>query len=187
MPSVAGRGHGRGRRTINEINMVPFIDVMLVLLIIFMVTAPLISPSVIDVPSVGKASAQPEQVIQVLIDAQEKIELKSTGSTSAQISVNLSSLPQQVMQLQGGQKSHHMVGGFSVFGGGRHTDFELRAFGFADGIFAGGGFSQNVDDKHIALPRKKGVAGTVARSLGGGAFGHALIIRPCPPVSSCLP
>jgi biopolymer transport protein TolR len=41
---------GRGRRTINEINMVPFIDVMLVLLIIFMVTAPLITPSLIDLP-----------------------------------------------------------------------------------------------------------------------------------------
>ena len=50
MPAVAGRGHGRGRRTINEINMVPFIDVMLVLLIIFMVTAPLITPSLIDLP-----------------------------------------------------------------------------------------------------------------------------------------
>ena len=35
--------------------MVPFIDVMLVLLIIFMVTAPLITPSLIDLPSVGKA------------------------------------------------------------------------------------------------------------------------------------
>ena len=42
MPSLVSRG--RGRRTISEINMVPFIDVMLVLLIIFMVTAPLISP-----------------------------------------------------------------------------------------------------------------------------------------------
>ena len=41
MPAVAARG--RGRRTISEINMVPFIDVMLVLLIIFMVTAPLIT------------------------------------------------------------------------------------------------------------------------------------------------
>ena len=40
MPAMASRG--RGRRTINEINMVPFIDVMLVLLIIFMVTAPLL-------------------------------------------------------------------------------------------------------------------------------------------------
>jgi biopolymer transport protein TolR len=81
----------------------------LVLLIIFMVTAPLISPSVIDVPSVGKAAAQPEQVIQVLIDAQEKIELKSTGSTSTQISVTLSSLPQQVMQLQGGNANTPVV------------------------------------------------------------------------------
>ena len=49
MPAVPAR---KGRRTKNEINMVPFIDVMLVLLIIFMVTAPLISPSVIDLPSV---------------------------------------------------------------------------------------------------------------------------------------
>jgi biopolymer transport protein TolR len=75
--SASAPRSARGRRAINDINMVPFIDVMLVLLIIFMVTAPLISPSVIDVPSVGKAAAQPEQVIQVLIDAQEKIELKS--------------------------------------------------------------------------------------------------------------
>ena len=51
MPTLVNRG--RGRRTINEINMVPFIDVMLVLLIIFMVTAPLITPSVIKLPTVG--------------------------------------------------------------------------------------------------------------------------------------
>ena len=108
MPASAPR-NARGRRAINDINMVPFIDVMLVLLIIFMVTAPLISPSVIDVPSVGKAAAQPEQVIQVLIDAQEKIEVKSTGTTSTQISVNLSSLPQLVMQLQGGNANTPVV------------------------------------------------------------------------------
>ena len=57
MPAVVHRG--RGRRTINEINMVPFIDVMLVLLIIFMVTAPLINPGTIDLPSVGKPLSQP--------------------------------------------------------------------------------------------------------------------------------
>ena len=57
MPSMASRG--RGRRAMNEINMVPFIDVMLVLLIIFMVTAPLITPSMIDLPSVGKAAKLP--------------------------------------------------------------------------------------------------------------------------------
>ncbi|MEP7140877.1 MAG: biopolymer transporter ExbD, partial [Caldimonas sp.] len=45
MPAVAQRSSRR--RTINEINMVPFIDVMLVLLIIFMVTAPLITTGVV--------------------------------------------------------------------------------------------------------------------------------------------
>ena len=74
MPAMVNRG--RGRRTISEINMVPFIDVMLVLLIIFMVTAPLIAPSMIDLPSVGKASKQPDQVLQVVIGKDEALELK---------------------------------------------------------------------------------------------------------------
>jgi biopolymer transport protein TolR len=59
MPAMASRG--RGRRTINEINMVPFIDVMLVLLIIFMVTAPMLTPGSIDVPSVGKGAKPPKE------------------------------------------------------------------------------------------------------------------------------
>ena len=81
MPSLVSRG--RGRRTINEINMVPFIDVMLVLLIIFMVTAPLITPSMIDLPSVGKAAKQPDQVIQVVIDKSESIEMKILDKTTS--------------------------------------------------------------------------------------------------------
>ncbi len=79
MPGVAHRG--RGRRAVNEINMVPFIDVMLVLLIIFMVTAPMISPSVIDLPSVGKANKQPDKVLQVVIQKDESLELVADGQT----------------------------------------------------------------------------------------------------------
>jgi biopolymer transport protein TolR len=70
------------RRTISEINMVPFIDVMLVLLIIFMVTAPLIAPSMIDLPSVAKAPRQPDQVIQVVIGRDESLDLKIDRNTS---------------------------------------------------------------------------------------------------------
>src|SRR5438034_3337880 len=43
----------RVRKPINQINVVPYIDVMLVLLVIFMVTAPLITPGVIELPTVG--------------------------------------------------------------------------------------------------------------------------------------
>ena len=98
MPAVASRG--RGRRAINEINMVPFIDVMLVLLIIFMVTAPLIAPSVIDLPSVGKASKQPDQVIQILIGKDESLTYKTLGSNAEAQSVKLPQLAGIVQQMQ---------------------------------------------------------------------------------------
>ena len=74
MPAVSSRG--RGRRTISEINMVPFIDVMLVLLIIFMVTAPLITPSMIALPKVGKAPSQPQNPVQIQISKDEKVQIK---------------------------------------------------------------------------------------------------------------
>ena len=95
MPSLVSRG--RGRRTINEINMVPFIDVMLVLLIIFMVTAPLIAPSVIDLPSVGKAKSQPDQVIQIVIGKDEALEMKLQDKT---IAIGLAELAGRVRQAQ---------------------------------------------------------------------------------------
>ncbi len=94
MPAVSSRG--RGRRTIAEINMVPFIDVMLVLLIIFMVTAPMITPSMVDLPSVGKAAKQPDKVIQVVIQKDERLELVSEGKTD---SATLSSVAASVKNL----------------------------------------------------------------------------------------
>ena len=61
--------------------MVPFIDVMLVLLIIFMVTAPLITPSVIDLPSIGRAARQPDEKIELVIGKDETIELRLDKQT----------------------------------------------------------------------------------------------------------
>jgi biopolymer transport protein TolR len=58
----------RARKTINQINVVPYIDVMLVLLVIFMVTAPLITPGVIELPSVGSKLTTPAQPLEVLLD-----------------------------------------------------------------------------------------------------------------------
>jgi biopolymer transport protein TolR len=98
MPAVAHRG--RGRRTINEINMVPFIDVMLVLLIIFMVTAPLITPSLIDLPSVGKANKQPDQVLQVVVNKDESLELKGKDQS---MRMPLGDIVAEVTRLQAGK------------------------------------------------------------------------------------
>jgi biopolymer transport protein TolR len=51
----------------SQINVVPYIDVMLVLLVIFMITAPMLNPGQIDLPSVGKSSAAAVAPIEVLI------------------------------------------------------------------------------------------------------------------------
>ena len=99
MPQVSHRG--RGRRAMNEINMVPFIDVMLVLLIIFMVTAPLITPSLVDLPSVGKAARQPDQVIQVVVNKDERLELKLSSDKA--MTMPLADIPPAVLQAQAGK------------------------------------------------------------------------------------
>ena len=98
MPAASSRG--RTRRTKNEINMVPFIDVMLVLLIIFMVTAPLITPSQIDLPSVGQASAPPKTYVQVVVDKEELIRVSQGNSNQAGQAVSMGQLAAQVQQLQ---------------------------------------------------------------------------------------
>jgi len=95
MPTLVSRG--RGRRTINEINMVPFIDVMLVLLIIFMVTAPLITPSVVDLPSVGKAARKPDQVIEIVVGKDEGLTLRAQDSSTR---IKLGELAVNVKRLQ---------------------------------------------------------------------------------------
>ncbi len=104
MPAVAHRG--RGRRAVNEINMVPFIDVMLVLLIIFMVTAPMITPSLIDLPSVGKANKQPDKVLQVVIQKDDSLELVADGQTRK---LMIGGVAEAVRNAQGGDASTAVV------------------------------------------------------------------------------
>jgi biopolymer transport protein TolR len=100
MPSVAPRGSSHRRRSMNEINMVPFIDVMLVLLIIFMVSAPLITTGVVDLPTVGQARAQPTRVIEVIVAPDERLRVRvDAGSPEA---VRLNGLAEAVKARQQG-------------------------------------------------------------------------------------
>lgn len=75
MPSARSGGR-HGRRMKSDINVVPYIDVMLVLLVIFMVTAPLITPGLIELPSVGQAAEVPAKPLEVQIDEKGTISLR---------------------------------------------------------------------------------------------------------------
>lgn len=75
MPSVRSSNR-RSRRMKNEINVVPYIDVMLVLLVIFMVTAPMITPGIIQLPSVGQAAEVPAKPLEVQINESGELSLR---------------------------------------------------------------------------------------------------------------
>ena len=100
------RGPSR-RRTINEINMVPFIDVMLVLLIIFMVTAPLITTGIVDLPSVGKSAQRPEHVVEVVVGSDEKLRLRVDGKDGQPVPAR--DVAPKVRELQGGNPNTPVV------------------------------------------------------------------------------
>jgi biopolymer transport protein TolR len=107
MASVSHRSSSSRRRTINEINMVPFIDVMLVLLIIFMVTAPLITTGVVDLPSVGKSAQRPEHVIEVVVTGEQAVRLRVDGKDGP--SVSMSDLRARVLAAQSGNAATPVV------------------------------------------------------------------------------
>jgi biopolymer transport protein TolR len=67
MSGLASMRGGRTRKFKSDINVVPYIDVMLVLLVIFMVAAPLSTPGVINLPSAAKTTLPPTQYIQITL------------------------------------------------------------------------------------------------------------------------
>ncbi len=99
MAELNARSGGRRRRTRNEINMVPFIDVMLVLLIIFMVSAPLLPTGVVDLPSMGKAKQTPEKVIEVVVQDDQQVRLRIDRKDADTLPV--SELAERVKAIQG--------------------------------------------------------------------------------------
>ena len=87
--------------------MVPFIDVMLVLLIIFMVSAPLITTGVVDLPSVGRSSQRPPQVVEVVVGADERLRLRVNQGEST--TIGLAQLAAKVKELQSGNADSAVV------------------------------------------------------------------------------
>ncbi|KPF67931.1 hypothetical protein IP84_11840 [beta proteobacterium AAP99] len=92
----------RAKRFKAEINVVPYIDVMLVLLIIFMVSAPLIAPSVVNLPSVGSRTTQPaERPVELVIDKAGVIVEAVDRETSKPLgSTRIEEIASRVLSLQ---------------------------------------------------------------------------------------
>ncbi|MBX9812959.1 MAG: protein TolR [Burkholderiales bacterium] len=89
-----------GRRLMNQINVVPYIDVMLVLLVIFMVTAPLINPGQIELPQVGKVSNPPVAPLEVSIHTDQTLWLRDRSKGAAERKVGRDELIRAIRQKQ---------------------------------------------------------------------------------------
>ena len=89
-----------GRRLMNQINVVPYIDVMLVLLVIFMVTAPLVNPGQVDLPSVAKSSQPAVAPMEVSIRADESIWLRDRSMAGEEVRMDRARLLQAIRDKQ---------------------------------------------------------------------------------------
>jgi biopolymer transport protein TolR len=88
------------RHLMNEINVVPYIDVMLVLLVIFMITAPLITPGQIELPQIGKSLAPPVAPLEVVIKVDGSLMLHDRSGTAGEQKVNRNELVEAIKRKQ---------------------------------------------------------------------------------------
>ena len=94
----------RARKPINQINVVPYIDVMLVLLVIFMITAPLIAPGEIQLPSVGSKLTPAVNALRVRVNPNKSIDLIDESSSNRRpVKTTLDTLVEQVRDIQAGR------------------------------------------------------------------------------------
>lgn len=90
----------------SDMNVVPYIDVMLVLVVILMVAAPFVNPSIVNLPSVQKASTAPQKVVEVVVHADSKLSVKTRQGLKP---VELSSLVANVKSAQEGNAETPVV------------------------------------------------------------------------------
>lgn len=91
----------RQRRLMNQINVVPYIDVMLVLLIIFMVATPMMQTGAVNLPSVAKAPSPPSPAIQVRLNADLSLQMSNRARGGKEAVVSEDELVAGIQQAQG--------------------------------------------------------------------------------------
>ncbi|MEP6609051.1 MAG: biopolymer transporter ExbD [Burkholderiaceae bacterium] len=84
--ALVARRSGRRRRLMADINVVPYVDVMLVLVVILMVAAPFVNPGVVKLPIVEKAGPQEGLPLRVIVRSNGAISLLETGGRETSVS-----------------------------------------------------------------------------------------------------
>ena len=106
MAVLARRTAGSKRRMMSDINVVPYIDVMLVLVVILMVSAPFVNPSLVELPSVGKSTRAPDAPLEVIVKADGSLLLRDRSPGAAAGGPTSVELDQLVATVKTRQKSH---------------------------------------------------------------------------------
>ena len=112
MASVNGNRRGRTKRSrlVNEINVVPYIDVMLVLLVIFMVTAPFVPTATIELPSAGASQGNPEAYVEVIVEREGALSLRTHHMPqSREMRTSREQLRSAIAELVGGNAATPVV------------------------------------------------------------------------------
>ncbi|HET9024980.1 MAG TPA: biopolymer transporter ExbD, partial [Burkholderiaceae bacterium] len=105
--ALVGRRTGRRRRMMAEINVVPYVDVMLVLVVILMVAAPFVNPSIVNLPSVAKAGQQKGDPVRVVVRTDGRVSVFDAAKREQ--SVAPGELVNAVRQRQGGNPQTPVV------------------------------------------------------------------------------
>ena len=106
--ALVGRRTGRRRRMMAEINVVPYVDVMLVLVVILMVAAPFVNPSIVNLPSVARAGQQKgEPPVRIIVRSDGRVSL--IDATKREQAVAPGELVTAVRQRQGGNPQTPVV------------------------------------------------------------------------------
>jgi biopolymer transport protein TolR len=99
----------RHRKPINQINVVPYIDVMLVLLVIFMVTAPLVAPGQIELPSVGTKLTVPVQPLEISVRPDKSLTLRDRSTNGAPVRMSRENIVAAILAKQQQQQDQPVV------------------------------------------------------------------------------
>jgi biopolymer transport protein TolR len=91
----------RARKAINQINVVPYIDVMLVLLVIFMITAPLVNPGQIELPTVGSKLTAPVLPLEIQMNEDKSLSFRDHAGKAPLTRVTQQELVAELRDKQG--------------------------------------------------------------------------------------